>query len=337
MKITSFNISDNIVRYNIKKDNGFEVSILNLGCIIEKIIYNSQNMVLSYSDYSCYINNPSYMGALVGRTAGRIKDASFNIGDTTYKLDKNDGNNNNHGGIDGLHNKIFKGTILKNGIKLEYFDENNSKYPGKVMFTVIYTVDEKSDKIKMEYFATTNETTYINLTSHSYFNLSGLKETALNHYIKINSDKYLELANDMISENIKSVDNTVFDFRAGKYLNEDINSNEKQFKISYYFDHCFSLNKKNNEYDILLKSNVNGITMKIKTNQRAVVMYVGNFLDEVEPVDNIEKNPKHLGVALETQDYTNGINLGKDFHNLTTKDKPYYSFTELIFEKGEEK
>lgn len=337
MKITSFNISKDIIRYIIKKDNGFEISILNLGCIIEKIIYNGQNMVLSYSDYSCYLNNPSYMGALIGRTAGRIKNASFKIADKGYNLDKNEGNNNLHGGKSGLHNKIFKGTILENGVKLEYFDDDNTKYPAKVKFSVVYTVSEIENKLKIEYFATSDETTYVNLTNHSYFNLSGCKEIALNHYIKINADKYLELASDMVAKNIKNVDNTVFDFRKGKYLSEDINSNEQQFNISYYFDHCFSLDKTNNEYDILLKSDINNTIMKVKTNQRAVVMYAGNFLDDVTPVENFSKNPKHLGIALETQDYSNGINLGKDFYNLITKDKPYYSFTELVFEEGEEK
>ena len=193
MNITSFNITDDIIRYVIKKDNGFEVSILNLGCIIEKIMYGGQNMVLSYSDYSCYYNNPAYIGAIIGRTSGRIKNATFNIGNNKYFLDRNDKDNNNHGGYNGLHNKIFKGSIIENGVKLEYYDVDESKYPAKVLFTVIYTVLEDKDSLKMEYYGKSDKLTYINLTNHTYFNLSGLKENATKHFIKINADNYMYL------------------------------------------------------------------------------------------------------------------------------------------------
>lgn len=333
MNITSFNITDDIIRYVIKKDNGFEVSVLNLGCIIEKIMYGGQNMVLSYSDYSCYYNNPAYIGAIIGRTSGRIKNATFNIGNNKYFLDKNDKDNNNHGGYNGLHNKIFKGSIIENGVKLEYYDVDESKYPAKVLFTVIYTVLEDKDSLKMEYYGKSDKLTYINLTNHTYFNLSGLKENATKHFIKINADNYMYLANDMVSEKLEKVDNTVFDFREGKYLDADLAKKNEQFDISYYFDHPFSLNKKNKEYDVLLRSDISNVSMKIKTNQRAVVMYLGNYLHEVKAVDGVLENERHLGVALETQDYPNGINLGEDFYNLTDENKPYYSCTELIFEK----
>lgn len=315
--ISKYDINNEVKRFILKNDF-LQVNILNYGCIIERIIYKGQDMVLTYSDHLCYINNSAYVGAVVGRVAGRIENCTVNNFEG-YNLDDNDNGNHLHGGINGLSNKIFNYRIKDDAIYLSYYDDCEKYYPGKVHFTVKYSIDKAS--LKVEYFATVDKPTYINMTNHSYFNLH-YPNSGLEHMLTINADKYFKLKPNMIVEdNPSDVDNTIFDFRNKKSLKKDIDNKNSQFDISYYFDHTFLLNK-NNDYDAILESNISNIKMKVKTDNRAVVMYAGNFLEE-----------KHLGISLETQDVPNGINNG--YFNLTTKDNPYYSYTIYSFEMEE--
>ncbi len=333
MKITSYDLGNKIKKFVLKKDNGFEVHILNLGAVIQKIIYNSQNMVLSYSDYNCYYNNGSYMGALVGRTSGRIENAKFNLNNKEYILDSNNGNNNLHGGANGLNNKIFDYEIRNDKLILSYYDKN-PLFPAKVLVKAIYSLSDDKDSLNVEYIVKSDDDTYINLTNHSYFNLTGINTTILNHKLTINADYYWELKDNMTPKNKSKVDNTIFDFRNGKLIGENLGEKNPQFDITYYFDHSFELNKKK-DYDVMLANSETGISMKIKTNQKYIVMYAGNFLHMAKAVDGLNENPRHLGVALEPQNLPNGINIGNEYYEITTKDKEYYESIVYTFEGGQ--
>ncbi len=333
MKITNYDLGNNVKKFILKKDNGFEVHILNLGCIIQKIIYNGQNMVLSYSDYTCYYGNGSYMGALVGRTAGRIENGKYNLNGKEYELDKNNGDNNLHGGIDGLSNKIFEDRIENNKLILSYYDEN-PLYDSKVLVEAVYSLDENSDSLNVKYYGKVDKETYLNFTNHSYFNLGDINDIILNHKLTINSDYYWDLKANMIPDKKTLVDNTIFDFRKGKLVGENLKDKNNQFDITYYFDHPFELNK-SKDYDILLENYKTGISMKIKTNQKYLVMYAGNFLHEVKALDGLTINPRHLGIALEPQNLPNGINIGDEYYDITTKDNKYYESIVYTFEGGQ--
>ncbi|WP_067139944.1 aldose epimerase family protein [Oceanivirga salmonicida] len=333
MKITSHDLGNKIKKFILKKDNNFEVHILNLGAVIQKIVYNGQNMVLSYSDYNCYYNNSSYMGALIGRTSGRIENAKFNLNNKEYKLDSNNGTNNLHGGLNGLNNKIFDYEILDDKLVLSYYDQN-PLFPAKVLVKAIYSLSNETNALNVEYIAKSDDDTYINLTNHSYFNLSGINTTILNHKLTINADYYWELKDNMIPKTKKKVDNTIFDFRKGKLIGENLGEKNSQFDITYYYDHPFELNKKK-DYDIMLEDSETGISMKIKTNQKYVVMYAGNFLHLVKNVDGLNENPRHLGVALEPQNLPNGINIDDKYYEITTKDNEYYESIVYTFEGGQ--
>lgn len=331
--ITEFNLGNKIKRFILKKDKNFEVHILNYACIIEKIIYKGQNMVLSYSDFNLYKNNSSYAGAIVGRSSGRIEDHKYVLNSKEYNLEisEKERNTNLHGGKDGYSNKIFESQIENNKLILTYKDENKI-YDETAYVKAIYYLDENQDKLNIEYIVKTENDSYINLTNHSYFNL-GNELDIENHTLELNANYYWDLKQNMTPLEKKSVENTIFDFRKEKRILENKEKKHKQFDITYYYDHPFELNKEK-EYDLILRNTKNNISMEMKTNQKYLVMYSGNFLHQVETFSGYKENRRFQGVALEAQNLPNGINISKQYYEITNKDNPYIEKISYTFKGG---
>jgi aldose 1-epimerase len=180
-----------------------EVSFLNYGGIITKIAVsdnqgNIENVVLAYKDYEGYLDNPAYFGAIIGRTAGRIKDGIFSLNGNTYILDKNYGPNSGQGGRHGYDKKVFDYAVTEEensiSVSFEYKSEHMEEgYPGEVKIYVTYSLNEEN-VFRIDYEAIPNEDTLINLTNHSYFNLSGnFEESIKYHELFIASETFLEL------------------------------------------------------------------------------------------------------------------------------------------------
>lgn len=328
ISISQKHIKDEIYEYTLKNSNHFEVAVLNLGGIITKIITKDKNdelknVVLYYKNVDNYLDDPAYAGAIIGPTSGRIREGRYSIDGNVMQLGINNGINANHGGPKALNSKVFDVEIIENGIKLKYFWKHlmNNHY-GNMDFEIIYTITE-DNKLVIDLNAKSDRNSYINLTNHSYFNLAGdLEINGDEQYLKISSNKVCELDENLIptSKFINTKD-TAFDFTDYSKIKDNINKGNLQFEYTRAIDHGFVLNDKKQAASIY--SEYSGIQMDIETSQNVLVVYTGNYLDEVSAFGNLEKNTRYLGVALEAQNYQDGINVENFDSTLTTKDMPY--------------
>lgn len=311
MNIVTQNIVNNWKLYKLTNDNGMSVSILNFGGIITEINVPSrnniiENIVLGYKDYADYEDNPNFFGAIIGRVAGRIEGASFTLDGNTHVLEKNNGANHLHGGSEGFHQVIWASTTFQTadtiGVKLTHTSHaGSSGYVGNLEITVIYTLTNHNE-LSIDYSATTDKTTALALTNHSYFNLSGnLAETIHNHHVTMNVDEFVELDNELIPTGNKiDVTNTPFDFRDSRQLADGIHSTSAQNLIaSHGYDHYFIFNSKE-QNNIIVKEETSGRKMTVTTNQPGVVMYTANTLNKELNLLEGQSKP-YLGVCFETQ------------------------------------
>ena len=331
--------NENIIAYNVKFENDFEVEILNLGGVITKIITpdkddNFENIVLGYKDIEDYIENPYYYGAIIGRTSGRICEGNIKIEDNECKLNKNYGIHQGHGGNFGFNHKIWNVHVKENkdsislilSRKSPHMEEN---YPGNLDVEVTFNIYENY-KIEEIYKGKSDKTTLVNMTNHSYFNLSGnIKRPITDSYLKLDSDEILELDETCVpTGKIIKVDSTPFDFRNIKLIGQDIDKKEdKQIEIGNGYDHVFMLKENKNIY---MEDKISKRNMTIKTNQESVVIYTMNY--EHEKVSYTGKIPpiRH-GVCFETQSPPIGRNMCYLEKSLLKKDEEYEHKTEYIF------
>ena len=328
-----------VYQYTLQNANDFRVSVLNLGGTITEIAVKDQhntlkNVVLGYAHLEDYIGNGAYNGTTIGRTSGRIHNAAFTIDGNTYHLFKNNGENSLHGGKEGFSSKIFSVKELPNGLEMHYTSPDGEEgYPATVDFKVIYTITE-DNSLSIVYEAVADAKTYLNITNHSYFNLSGdMQQNGDTQVLQIAADNVCELADGLIpTGNYIAVEGTTFDLRQGKQIAKGIAEGHPQFKITRAYDHPFVLKHSGLQGapQLVLHSPHSGITMEAYTTQRVAVIYTGNFLDEVPVFDKVctpqekpAKNPRFVGVAIEMQDFPDGINQPKFAVPLLEKGEVY--------------
>jgi aldose 1-epimerase len=297
--------------YTLTNDSGMSVSVLNYGGIITKMIVPDrngilENVVLGYRDYQEYKQNPNYFGALIGRVAGRIQGASFELENKTYSLAANNGKNHLHGGPEGFHQVIWDVTPFQKeesvSLSLSHKSmDGEGGYPGNVDVTVTYTLTNEN-RLVLDYLASSDQTTPITLTNHSYFNLSGsLKNTVHEHLVAIDSSKFIELDNSLVpTGNLLPVEGTPFDFRNGRLLGDGFNDDTEQNKLADSgYDHYFLLDG-TAESQVIVQEPESGRVLTVKTTQPGMVMYTSNGLaDGLKLTEGLSS--KHLGVCFETQ------------------------------------
>lgn len=271
----------------IENAQNMEISFLNYGGIITQILVpdnqgNIKNVVLAYKDYEGYLDNPAYFGAIIGRTSGRIKDAVFSLNEKTYNLDKNYGPNSGQGGRIGFDKKIFNYSITEEedsiSVVLEYTSiEMEEGYPGEVKVFVTYSLHE-DNVFRIDYEAIPSEDTLINLTNHSYFNLSGnFEESIKYHELFLASEKFLELDETSApTGKVLETEGTPFDFYHQKEIGEDMDVIDPQLKLGNGYDHAF-LFKKEEKVKVRLAHRFTGRVMEIETDNEAVVIYTQNY------------------------------------------------------------
>lgn len=298
MKIETREVINKWTQYTLINNNGMSISLLDYGGIITEIKVPNrnkklENIVLSYKNYADYEDNPNFLGAIVGRVAGRIKGASFELEGKTHLLEANEGSNHIHGGSKGFHQVIWNALPFQTtetvGVKLTHTSlDGEGGYPGTVEVAVTYTLTNNNE-LMMDYSATTDKTTALTLTNHSYFNLSGnLVETIHNHEVTMDADLFVELDTQLIPTGNKiNVSNTPFDFRNGKKL------------CVYPYDHYFIFNQNKTE-NVMIKDDTSGRMMSIKSNQPGLVMYAANGLEAGLELAERTSTP-FLGVCFETQ------------------------------------
>lgn len=327
--------------FKLKNDNGMQVSCLNYGCVITEILVPDkngvvENVVLGFDTLEGYLKDSPYFGAVCGRVAGRIKGASFELNEQTYKLAQNNGRNHLHGGEKGYHDVVWSAEALKveNGVAAEFHyisKDGEEGYPGEVDIKVSYTLTNKNELL-ISYEAISDQTTLFNVTNHSYFNLSGnLKRDILDHLLTLKSNQYIELDDELLpTGNINSVEGTPFDFQDGKKLKVGVEDRHSQLiLVGKGYDHPFLLNA-HHQQEIVLSDKESGRKLTIETAEPAVVVYSGNQLSDDFTIRGVQSKP-YLGICLETQGVPDAIH-HPHFPSVTLeKNRTYTSKTKYTF------
>ncbi|WP_162558730.1 aldose epimerase family protein [Robertkochia solimangrovi] len=332
--------------YKVDFPNGLKAEVLNYGGILKSLSIPDKHgvykdIVLGFDDLQGYLNNSPYFGAVVGRFANRIRQGKFQLNNTYYDLDLNDGDNHLHGGFEGFDKKVWEISKVEDKrdtvrIQFKLLSPNGDQgYPGNLLTFIQYTFTK--DQLRISYKATTDQTTIVNLTQHSYFNLSGNPETTiLDHELEINAAYYIPIDEDLIPlGNFRNVKNSPFDFTSTKSIGEEINSEDEQIKIAGGYDHCFVIDTL--EHGTLKKIAVvshpeSGRQMEIYTTEPGVQFYSGNFLDGRLLGKAGINYKRRSGFCLETQHFPDSPNHPKFPTVELYPDEAYES--ETIFKFG---
>ncbi|AGB41672.1 galactose mutarotase-like enzyme [Halobacteroides halobius DSM 5150] len=312
-----------VTKYLLSNEN-LQVNVINYGGIITEIYApdqagNKENIVLGFDNIEDYEEKSPYFGAIIGRHAGRIGNAEFTLNGKNYKLAQNENKNNLHGGPTGLDKRIWDVKEVETGIELTYFSSHLEEgFPANVEFTVRYLLED--NELIIEYQAKPDRETIINLTNHTYFNLSGTVGTdILEHKLMIEAEEFIALDEESIpTGELRTVAGTPFDFREFKEIGLEIDADDKQLEFTGGYDHPFVLKEK--KKGIMLKEEESGRALDISTDQPVVVFYAGNQLEA-----------GRLALCLETQDYPNAINADNFPTKTYTPDNIYQAKTKYRF------
>ncbi len=309
--------------YTLTNADSMVVQITNYGGIITKWMAPDKNgqmadVVLGFDSLSAYVKNNPFFGALVGRYGNRIARGSFKLDGKNYPLVKNNGPNHLHGGTIGFDKKIWKAEEIRDestvGLKLTYTSADMEEgYPGKLDVTVTYTLTN-SGELKIDYLATTDKPTIVNLTNHCYFNLTGMKRDVLAHEVTIKADSLVEVDATLIpTGKLIPVEGTPFDLRNPQPIGARIDEvSDKQIKMGGGYDHCWVINRA--DQSMLKIATVtdpeSGRTLEVSTTEPGVQFYTGNFLNGKVSGKGVSYT-KRMGFCLETEHYPDSPNQPK--------------------------
>ncbi len=319
--------------FTLTNKSGTEVKITNYGGIITSWIApdkagNKTNIVVGFDNLEGYLQKPPYFGALIGRYGNRIDKAQFNLNGTNYKLAANNGDNNLHGGEKGFDKVVWEAAPAPDGtasVVLSYLSKDGEEgFPGNLKITVTYTLTNNNE-LEIEYSAETDKATPVNLTNHSYFNLSGdVGQIILNHYLMIDADNYTPVDKGLIpTGESAAVKGSPFDFTSS----QKVGSRIAQLKGGY--DHNFVLNKKNNELKLaaFLHDEISGRKLEVFTTEPGLQFYSGNFLDSTIKNRDGKAISRHSALCLETQHFPDSPNKPQFPTTILQPGEKYYTFT----------
>ncbi|GHV63730.1 aldose 1-epimerase [Bacteroidia bacterium] len=303
----------------LKNEKGTEVAITNYGAKIVTLIVSDKDgkdvdVVLGHETLEGYlISAQPYFGAVCGRVANRIAKGRFMLDGKQYELAVNNGPNHLHGGKKGFNTVVWD-AVQKDSQTLELtyispdYDEG---YPGTLTVKVVYTLSN-DDGLQIDYTATTDKPTILNLTNHSFFNLSGAGDEYIgDHLLTINADTYLPTDDTNIPYGKpEQVARTPMDFRTPHAIGERINDDFEQLRFGNGYDHTYVLNKQGNELSFCAKavSPKTGIAMDTFTTEPAVQLYTGNWMTESWINKGFKDYPVRSAFCLETQHFPDSIN-----------------------------
>lgn len=326
--------------YVLKNKNNVQVAITNYGGRIVSLLVPNKagelvDVALGYDKLSGYQQaNEPYFGALIGRYGNRIANAEFDLEGKTYQLSANDNGQSLHGGPTGFHARVWDAKVVNDyTLELTYLSKDGEEgYPGNLNVKVVYTLTD-DNALKMDYTATTDKTTVVNLTNHNYFNLNGQGNGDINgHILQINATKFTPVDAHLIpTGELRNVEGTPFDFTKPTAIGERVNADYDQLKLGKGYDHNFVLT--NSSKDLKLAAKVTGpetgIILEVLTNEPGVQFYGGNFLDG-KLVDCKGGKPyqHRSGFCLETQHFPDSPNQ-PSFPSTTLKPGDTYQTTTL--------
>ena len=306
--------------YTLTNANGVEIDTMNYGGIIVSIRVPDRkgqfaDIVLGHENLDGYIPNPPYIGAIVGRYANRIANGTFTLDGKTYNLPKNDGPNTLHGGTDKTFNKVvWEGEALKGkaGVAYTYLSKDGDDgFPGNLKVKVTYTLTNDNELV-IDYEATTDKATPINLSQHSYFNLAGEGTgDILNHEIMINADRFTPVDKNLIpTGELRPVKGTPLDFTASTRVGARIDDRYDQMVLAHGYDHNWVINRKGDGLTLAARmyEPTNGRVLEVSTTQPGVQFYTGNFLDGTVTGKHGHVYKRRFGFCLETQHFPDSPN-----------------------------
>lgn len=314
---------DSIQLYTLKNAAGMTVKVTNYGAIITSIVVPDRNgkmsdITLGYNRVEDYINavDRPYFGAIVGRYGNRIAKGKFSLNGQSYVLAANNGENHLHGGIIGFDKVVWTAKPIGNmAIELTYRAKDKEEgYPGNVNIQVTYSITDQNE-LKVDYQATTDKATPINLTQHAYFNLKGEGEgDILGHELMIAADKFTPVDPTLIpTGEVAPVQGTPLDFTSSKPIGRDIASDHQQMKFGGGFDHNFVINRSSpTDTSMQLAARVyeptTGRTLEVTTTEPGMQFYCGNFLDGRLKGKSGKAYVHRGGFCLETQHFPDSPN-----------------------------
>ncbi len=276
--------------FSLRNAKGAEALISNYGGLVTSLRMPDRNgklgdVVLGYDNLAAYIKETPYFGALIGRYGNRIARGKFSLDGKEYTLATNNYPNALHGGVKGFDKVVWEPAILTGpdgaGLKLTYLSKDGEEgYPGNLSVTVVYTLTDEN-ALKIEYTATTDKDTVVNLTQHSYFNLA-CQDSILNHVVMIPADKFTPIDSTLIpTGDLRPVEGTPFDFRKPTAIGARINQDDEQLKFGKGYDHNWVINKPMGEMGLMARVTepTTGRVMEVLSTEPGLQFYSGNFLD----------------------------------------------------------
>jgi aldose 1-epimerase len=310
----------NVDLYTLTNKNGMQVAITNFGGIVVRIKVSDRHgkagdVVLGYDSLDGYVSDKAYFGAIVGRYGNRIAQGKFTLDGATYTLARNNGENSLHGGIKGFNKAVWEAreVAAKDGpsVELKYISKDREEgYPGNLSVKVVYTLTDRNE-LKIDYSATTDKKTVLNLTNHSYFNLNPGGSDVLQHVMMILAEKFTPVDSGLIpTGEIRSVAGTPFDFRKPTVIGERIDQDDEQLKLGKGYDHNFVLDKKGKGVELAARvvEPTTGRVLEVLTDQPGVQFYSGNFLGGTVRGKGGRVYERRSAFCLETQHFPDSPN-----------------------------
>ena len=320
--------------YTLKNKNGTEIKLFDYGAALAGVRVPDKNgkfddVVFGFDDLKGYAEFNDFFGSTVGRHAGRIGGGRFEIDGNVFQLAVNNGKNHLHGGIKGFDKVFWNAQELStkkgNAVSFSYLSPDGEEhYPGNLTVTTVYTLTD-ADEIIIDMYAVTDKATPVNLTNHTYFNLSGAgNPSILDHRLKLNCDFFLPGDEGLIpTGEVAPVDGTPLDFREFKAIGKEIDADHPSTKFGSGYDLAFVVNGKGNEtvHAASVIDDKSGRRLDVFTNQKALIFYTGNFLKGDFKAKDGKTYPRRSGFCLEPGAFPDSPN------------KPW--FPDIILKPGE--
>lgn len=310
---------DQVKLYTLKNENGMMAKIMDYGGTVVELTAPDRDgqfadVVLGFDRLEDYLKVHPFFGVLVGRYANRIGGARFTLDGVEYTLAKNDGENHLHGGVKGFDKVLWTAELIDTAhgksLNLTYESpDGEENYPGDLKVTVNYILTDDNG-LRIDYEATTDKRTVVNLTNHAYFNLRGDGDI-LDHVVMINADKFTPTDKGLIpTGELRDVEGTPFDFRQPKAVGLRINNPDEQLVFAGGYDHNWVLNKNGEKLTLAAEvyEPTTGRVMEVYTTEPGIQFYTGNFLNGSLTGKNGVVYNHRTGFCLETQHFPDSPN-----------------------------
>jgi aldose 1-epimerase len=307
--------------FTLQNASGMKAALTNYGATVTSLYVPDRNgnfddVVLGFPSLDGYLKDNPYFGSIVGRYGNRIGKGRFALDGVEYKLAANNGENHLHGGMKGFNKVVWSAEPVKQdsavGVKFSYLSKDGEEgYPGNLSCAVTYWLTSNNE-LKIQYHATTDKATPVNLTHHGYFNLAGQGTgDILNHQMEIFADRFTPVDRGLITTGeLRSVEGTPMDFRQPHAIGERIGNDDEQLKFGLGYDHNWVLNSSNGSLALAARVHepTTGRVMEVWTTEPGLQFYSGNFLDGTLTGKDGRVYQHRHGLCLETQHFPDSPN-----------------------------